>query len=134
MRRHPKAVETRFGDSAALSEKLIELIRSGKKTATVSALRFYEEDQESLPHIGQLQYVLSFKGEAELILEITDCKTMPFSRVTWEFAEQEGENENLDEWRADHRAYFDRNGGFDPEMLLVCETFRIVEDLRPKAY
>jgi hypothetical protein len=35
---------------------------------------------------------------------------------------------NLSGWRRDHQAYFERNGGFDPEMLLVCERFRLVED------
>ena len=41
----------------------------------------------------------------------------------------EGENDTLEGWRADHEAYFARNGGFDPEMMLVFEQFEVVEDL-----
>ena len=28
----------------------------------------------------------------------------------------------------DHQEYFERNGGFDPKMMLVCERFRLVHD------
>lgn len=131
--RYPTAIETRFGDSPALSATLIDLIRSGQKTATVSALHFYEDDGDPLPETGQLQLILSFDGEPELIVEITECTIRPFSAVDWDFAKLEGENDDLAGWQADHRAYFERNGGFDPAMLLVCEQFRIVEDLRRKA-
>jgi uncharacterized protein YhfF len=32
-------------------------------------------------------------------------------------------------WQQGHAAYFARNGGFTPEMELVCERFVMVEDL-----
>lgn len=41
----------------------------------------------------------------------------------------EGENDSLAGWRADHREYLERNGGFDPNMMLVCERVRLIEDL-----
>ncbi|MEO1277180.1 MAG: ASCH domain-containing protein, partial [Pseudomonadota bacterium] len=40
----------------------------------------------------------------------------------------EGENDSLEGWRADHRAYFERNGGWSPDMMLLCERFRVIED------
>jgi uncharacterized protein YhfF len=36
---------------------------------------------------------------------------------------------NLAGWRAGHKDYFERNGGFSPDMELVCERFRLVETL-----
>lgn len=35
------------------------------------------------------------------------------------FALAEGENETLEGWREEHRDYLSRNGGFEPEMMLV---------------
>ena len=44
------------------------------------------------------------------------------------FAKDEGEGDgSLDAWRKEHAAYFERNGGFSPNMLLVCERFKVVE-------
>ena len=40
----------------------------------------------------------------------------------------EGENDDLDGWRRDHRRYFERNLGFDSEVMLVCERFKVVHD------
>ena len=33
----------------------------------------------------------------------------------------------LEGWRTSHEAYFARNGGFSPDMWLVCERFTLVE-------
>jgi uncharacterized protein YhfF len=35
----------------------------------------------------------------------------------------------LADWRDDHKVFFERNGGFDPEMMLLFEHFELVEDL-----
>ena len=52
----------------------------------------------------------------------------PGNEVGWTFAHAEGEgDECLEDWRDGHRAYFTRNGGFAPDMLLWCERFRLVE-------
>ena len=40
----------------------------------------------------------------------------------------EGEGD-FEEWKRGHIAYFTRNGGYDPDMLLVCERFRLIEVL-----
>jgi len=44
------------------------------------------------------------------------------------FALAEGENDCLEGWQLDHQAYFDRNGGFDQEMALVCECFELIKE------
>ena len=40
----------------------------------------------------------------------------------------EGEGD-FDSWKQGHIAFFTRNGGFDPDMMLVCERFKLVEVL-----
>jgi uncharacterized protein YhfF len=52
-----------------------------------------------------------------------------FCDVSEASALAEGENADLAGWRKDHKAFFERNGGFDPEMLLLFEHFELVEDL-----
>ncbi len=52
---------------------------------------------------------------------------MRFCDVYEQFALLEGENDSLDEWQEDHKRYFERNGGFDESMELVCECFELVE-------
>jgi uncharacterized protein YhfF len=55
---------------------------------------------------------------------------MAFDQVPWSFAAAEGEGDRtLEDWRAGHRAYFTRNGGFAPDMVLWCERFRLIETL-----
>lgn len=49
-----------------------------------------------------------------------------FDEVDEAFAVAEGEGP-YDVWRSEHIAYFDRNGGYAPDLLLVCERFRVVE-------
>ena len=127
--RYPDALETAFGDSAALSEHLIALIRAGRKTATVGALQDYIDENAPIPKVGDHQIVLSFDGEPVLVLRTTDSFIRPFADIAWDFARHEGENENHRQWRAEHQAYFERNGGYDPNMPLVCERFQLVEDL-----
>ena len=53
-----------------------------------------------------------------------------FDEVDEGFALSEGENDGLEGRRCDHQAYFERNGGFDPKMWLVCERFQVVRDLQ----
>ena len=63
------------------------------------------------------------------MIEPTEVAIRRFCDVDAAFALDEGEDADLAGWRAGHRRYFARNGGFEPEMKLVCEPFCLVEDL-----
>lgn len=40
----------------------------------------------------------------------------------------EGEGDlSLEYWQHEHQRFFQRNGGFSPEMELIFETFQLVE-------
>lgn len=127
--RYPTAETFTFGDSRDLCDTLLALVRAGTKTATCGALRDFGVGGEVLPKPGRRDIALDWDGHPALVIETVSLDITRFCDVTEDFALAEGENESLEGWREDHRRYFERNGGFDPEMELVCERFRLVEDL-----
>lgn len=127
--RYPGAETFKFGDSEALSNELIALVRSGKKTATCGALRDFEAGKEAMPVVGRRDIALNWDGTPALVIETVAVTIKAFCDVDEDFALAEGENEDIAGWQRDHRAYFERNGGFNPDMKLVCERFRVVEML-----
>jgi uncharacterized protein YhfF len=130
---YPDAETFRFGDSRKLSDQLIALVRSGRKTATCGALRDFEEGGETMPVAGRRDIALTWEGSPALVIETLDVTITRYCDVTEDFALAEGENDDLAGWRRDHQAFFERNGGFDPQMELVCERFRLIEDLLTEA-
>lgn len=130
--RYPGAETFQFGDSRALCDELLALVRSGRKTATCGALRDFTAGGEAMPQAGRRDISLDWDGQPALVIETLDVTVRRFCDVDESFALAEGENDSLEGWREDHRRYFERNGGFDPKMELVCERFRLVEDLAGK--
>ncbi|MEM9477992.1 MAG: ASCH domain-containing protein [Pseudomonadota bacterium] len=127
-KRYPAAPSFTFGDSRHLCDALLALVRQGTKRATCGALRDYIADGDPLPEPGRADIVLDWDGNPALVIETTDMTIRQFRDVTEEFALAEGEDETLAGWRAGHRAYFERNGGWSDDMDLVCMRFRLIED------
>jgi uncharacterized protein YhfF len=72
-----------------------------------------------------MKFTLSWLKEH---LETTELTQRRYDEVDAQFAFEEGEDDRtLESWRAAHRNYFTRNGGFAPDMLLNCERFRLVK-------
>jgi uncharacterized protein YhfF len=128
-KRYPNAEAFTLGDNRELCDWLTGLVRSGKKTASCGALRFFIEDGEAMPVVGRRDIVLDWDGNPALVIETTEVTHCRFCDVEEEFALSEGENEDLEGWQADHRRYFERNGGWHPEMDVVCERYHLIEDL-----
>lgn len=125
--RYRGALQFAFGDSPELADELLALVLDGKKTATCGALRD-QEAGEPMPNVGRQDVVLDGRGRPACVIETTSVEIVPFDAVTAEFAEAEGEG-HYDAWREGHIAFFSRNGGWDGQMKLVCERFRLVEVL-----
>ncbi len=121
-------VSFKFGDNEELCNELLRLVRLGKKTATCEALRVFGSDGEAIPVVGRRDTALNWDGTPALIIETLEVTQMRFCDVDECFALAEGENDDLEGWRRDHQQYFERNGGFDSEMMLVCERFKLVHD------
>lgn len=127
--RYPGAECFTFGDSRALCDDLLALIRAGKKRATCGALGDFTEGGEALPVPGRRDIALDWDGAPALVIETVEVTIRCFRDVDADFALAEGEDETLEGWQSGHRAFFERNGGWSPDLELVCERFRLVEDL-----
>ena len=128
-RRYPGASAFTFGDGPALSADLLALVRAGRKTATCGALRDYGPGGEAIPVVGRRDIALDWDGAPALVIETVEVTIRRFDAVDADFALAEGEDDSLGGWQAGHRTYFARNGGWVPDMQLVCERFRLIEDL-----
>lgn len=125
---YPDAVAFRFGDNRALCDALIALVRVGRKTATCGAARDFGPGGEAPPVVGRRDIVTDWDGVPVLVIRTVEVTRARFCDVTWDFAGAEGENESLEGWQASHRVYFERNGGWTPEMELICERFEVIDD------
>ncbi len=113
-------------------DKLAELVKCGTKTATCSALLFYELENEEIPKAGDYSVILDANDQAVCIIKTTRVYITTFREVSEEHAYKEGEGDrSLAYWRKVHKEFFteelasiDRK--FDEEMQLVCEEFELV--------
>lgn len=122
------AIAFGFGDSPALADALLALVIAGTKTATCGALRDFSAEGEALPVPGRRDVVLTGAGEPGAVIETEQVEIRRFEEIDPGFTDREGEGDYA-AWRAEHEAYFARNGGFSPDMEIVCETFRLIEVL-----
>lgn len=115
-----------FGDGPELADELLGLIITGKKFATCwSAAEGHKGTV-----VGGRWVVEDGKGRPRAVLETIELRTESFDRVDEDFAAAEGEGDlTLAYWRDAHQAFFAKNGGFDPQMLLWCEHFELIEIL-----
>jgi uncharacterized protein YhfF len=114
-----------------VGDELLSLVLAGRKTALFTSYATYAADNEPFPVTGELYVVLDRAGTPRCIIETTGVAIVPFSGVTWEMAQLEGEDENLEVWREKHREYLEDEGsvvGFDftPDIKLVFQTFHVV--------
>ncbi len=124
------AVTFSFGDSPEMADELLALVLAGKKTATCGALRDYPEGSPDKPVVGRRDVVLDGRGRRAAVIETLEVTVRRFDQIDYTFAYDEGEGfRTLTDWRDGHKRYFERNGGFSPDMELVCERFRLVEIL-----
>ncbi len=122
-----------FGDSKEMADELCALVLAGKKTATSGALYQYETEGLPVPEPGIRNVILDGDGKPRCVIECTDVDIKRFDEVDADFARAEGEGDCSHKyWRKAREAYFRRQGYFSPDMLLVCEHFRVLELLEFK--
>ena len=126
--RYPGAGTFRFGDGPALCRALTALVIAGAKTATCGALRDFPEGEPGRPEVGRRDIATGWDGTPRVVVETVEIFECRFRDVPEAFALAEGAG-SLAEWRAAHRAFFERGGGWAEDMWLLCERFRVVEVL-----
>lgn len=115
--------QEQLGDSPELTDKLAQLIVDGIKTATCSA---YTPDKDKIK-TGAKTVILNSQNTPVCVIETTKTDVIPFNKITKDFARKEGEGDrSLEYWRAEHKRFFEAEGMFSEDMLLFCETFRVV--------
>lgn len=124
-----------YGDSPALSEALLALIRQGRKRAGTSLLWSLEAEGEPIPAAGDTVVVLDHRQEPAFVTRTLHVEVCPFGHVTSEYAAIEGEGDgSLDYWRSVHWEFFSRECrlmGRQPseDMPVVCEVFELLQIL-----
>ena len=121
-----------FGDNPKLADELGQLIVSGKKTGTCSALWEWEAEGKPIPQPGLISIVLDGQDQPICIIETTEVLVCRFNAVDEEFAHAEGEGDlSLEYWREAHKKFFSRvlpkiGREFSEDMPLVCERFKLI--------
>lgn len=121
-----------YGDSEALSEALLALIRSGQKRAGTGLLWACEAEAELLPMTGDIEVVIDHRNEPVLVTRLTRVEIVPYDEVTAEYAAIEGEGDgSLAYWREAHWAFFSRECqriGREPAqtMPVICSIFELL--------
>ena len=128
-KKYPGAVTFTFGDSPWMNDELLGLVVSGRKTATCAPARDYEANPDALPAVGRRDIATRWDGTPVAVIETTEITRHRYCDVPEDFALAEGEADTFEGWQRDQRIYFERNGGFSEDMMLVCERFKLVEIL-----
>ena len=116
-----------FGDGPELADELLALVLEGKKTATCCGLWQYEAEKWPLPQVGGRWIVLDGKGNPRCVVETTGVEIKRFDNVDEKFAYDEGEDDRTyASWRRAHENYFTRQGKLSPDMMVVCERFKLI--------
>jgi uncharacterized protein YhfF len=120
-----------FGNTPALADHLVDLIRRGIKTATSSTYQSYLDEKEPLPQAGSFFVAVDARGEPACVCQVTEVRVGPLGSVDAAFASEEGEGDrSRAAWMREHRRFFGLPAlpvGDDEETFLVLfERFRLV--------
>tara|TARA_R110000868_G_scaffold380402_1_gene646390 strand:+ start:75 stop:659 length:585 start_codon:yes stop_codon:yes gene_type:complete len=119
-----------FHNNREDANRLAELALNGKKKASSGLYSLYKQYEVDLPKVGMKQIITDFDGKAQVIIENTSVDTIPFNKISAEYAELDmgTNNEPLEKWKKAHWNFFEsflNERGEKPteEMLIVCVRF-----------
>ena len=121
-----------FGNTPEMSLELVQLVISGKKTATASLAAVNEIKPDDAPVPDGYSVVTDFDGGPMCVIQTTEIRHVPFDQVDAEFASDEGEGDrSLEYWRSVHRSYYTQEAAelgleFNEQSLVCCERFKLL--------
>lgn len=124
-----------YGDSEALSDELLALIRRGKKRAGTGLIWSHEFEDDPIAQAGDIEIVVDHAGVPSIVTRIVSVDVLPYLQVSEEYAAIEGEGDgSLVYWREAHWDYFSRECARigrvpDEEMMVVCTVFEVIQVL-----
>lgn len=134
---NPEYTETKykawyFCDNEKCANELAALVSNGIKRATTSLLLWYENGNEIMPEINDVNIVTDWNGVAQCIIKTKKVLVLPFKNVDSEMAFTEGEGDkSLDYWRKAHVSFFERELknekiNFSGDTEVVFEEFEMI--------
>lgn len=117
-----------FGDTEALCNEVLALVRAGRKTVTCAPLSDFGPGREPLPEVGRQDIALEWDGTPAVQMETVEVLTMPFDEVGEDLVAPMAEFRDRDDFRAQYRAYFEARGKWAPNLMLMVERFRVIRD------
>lgn len=122
-----------FHNNEKDANRLAKLTLDGKKKASSGLYALYKQYNVDLPEVGAKQIITNFDGKAQAIIENISVDTIPFNRISKDYAELDmGTNiEPLEKWKKAHWEFFEsvlEESGEKPseEMLIVCVKFETI--------
>jgi len=119
-----------FHNNREDANRLAELTLNGKKKASSGLYSLYQQYEVDLPKVGTKQIITDFDGKARVIIENRSVDTIPFNKISAEYAELDmgTDIEPLEKWKKAHWDFFEsflKESGEKPtkEMLIVCVRF-----------
>jgi len=103
-------VEASPAGNYSITDQLIELYLTGKKTAGSSLVEGFEFSHDPLPEIGDFWIVLNGKNQPRLILKTIKIEIHRFRDVPEYVAIAEGEGDlSLEYWKKSHKEFYKSN-------------------------
>jgi len=116
-----------FGNTPEMADHLVGLVLAGKKIATCSLLRVYQDESIAIPSVGVYSIICDGRNHPKCVVFYTDTFICKFNEVTEKHAYEEGEgDQTLSYWQKVHREFFEPYGNFRENEELLCERFRVV--------
>lgn len=122
-----------FERSEDAANYILGLVLTGKKRATASSLWGYAED-EPIPKVGDVSVITYWDGTPACIVKTTAVRIIPYREMTYDIARLEGEDDTLESWQRNHKAFWLEEGKeigytFSEDMPIIFEEFEVLEVL-----
>lgn len=99
-------LEFGYEGDGGLGERVIEQVRSGRKTVSVSLAREWDLEGGP-PRVGQRLPMCDLNGRRRGFVEVERVTELPFSAIGEDVVAGEAEVATLEDWRARHLAFYD---------------------------
>jgi uncharacterized protein YhfF len=107
-----------------LRRKLVAAVLTGEKTATAGL----PEPGEVAPQPGTRFVLRDYDDEPVAIVEVTEARILPASKIDLQFARDEGEGfESVEDWHGAHERFFGQE--IQPNTQIAAIRFHVVERL-----
>ena len=127
LQRYPGARPFKFGDSNEINGPVIQLVRSGRKTVTCDAVDNFKKRGQPIPVADDISIALWNHGLPSVALRTVSVGLLPFDEMTEDLIRPQGEFSSLEDWQDSFEEYLTRAGVFTPNVLMVVETFEVIE-------